>query len=78
MIRLGNMLVSPGEGGVYGERTLDGYRVWDPYRSKLAALYTLGGGVELTARDVRRGVRRERRGVDGDRKAGVLDQSRGR
>lgn len=48
MIRLGNVLVSPGEGGVYGERTLDGYRVWDPYRSKLAALYTLGGGVELT------------------------------
>ena len=48
MIRLGNVLVSPGEGGVYGERTLDGYRVWDPYRSKLAALYTLGGGVDLT------------------------------
>ena len=48
MIRLGNVLVSPGEGGVYGERTIDGYRVWDPYRSKLAALYTLGGGVELT------------------------------
>jgi len=48
MIRLGNVLVSRGEGGVYGERTLDGYRVWDPYRSKLAALYTLGGGVELT------------------------------
>ena len=47
MIRLGNVLVSRGEGGVYGERTLDGYRVWDPYRSKLAALYTLGGGVEL-------------------------------
>ncbi|WP_332450355.1 fibrillarin-like rRNA/tRNA 2'-O-methyltransferase [Methanoculleus sp.] len=48
MIRLGNVLVSPGEGGVYGERTLDGYRVWDPYRSKLAALYTLGGGLNLT------------------------------
>lgn len=48
MIRIGNVLVSPGEGGVYGERTLDGYRVWDPYRSKFAALYTLGGGVELT------------------------------
>ena len=47
MIRLGNVLVSPGEGGVYGERTLDGYRVWDPYRSKLAALYMLGGGVDL-------------------------------
>ena len=48
MIRVGNVLVSPGEGGVYGERTLDGYRIWDPYRSKLAALYTLGGGVDLT------------------------------
>jgi len=39
MIWIGNVLVSPGEAGVYGERTLDGYRVWDPYRSKLAALY---------------------------------------
>jgi len=48
MIRLGDVLVSPGEGGVYGERTLDGYRVWDPYRSKLAALYVLGGGLDLT------------------------------
>ena len=48
MIRLGNVLVSPGEGGVYGERMLDGYRVWDPYRSKLAALYMLGDGVDLT------------------------------
>lgn len=47
MIWIGNVLVSPGEAGVYGERTLDGYRVWDPYRSKLAALYALGGGVEL-------------------------------
>ena len=48
MIWLQNVLVSRGEGGVYGERTLDGYRVWDPYRSKLAALYVLGGGMELT------------------------------
>jgi len=48
MIWLGNVLVSPGEGGVYGERTLDGYRIWDPYRSKLAALYVLGGGLDLT------------------------------
>jgi fibrillarin-like pre-rRNA processing protein len=48
MIRIGDVLVSPGEGGVYGERTLDGYRVWDPHRSKLAALYMLGGGVDLT------------------------------
>jgi fibrillarin-like pre-rRNA processing protein len=41
------VLVSPGEPGVYGERTLQGYRVWDPYRSKLAAVYHLGHGVEL-------------------------------
>ncbi len=47
MIRIQNVLVSPGEGGVYNERMLEGYRVWDPYRSKLAALYILGEGVEL-------------------------------
>jgi fibrillarin-like pre-rRNA processing protein len=27
---------------------LDGARVWDPYRSKLSALYYLGKGIELT------------------------------
>src|SRR5690606_36530503 len=48
MIRIGNVLVSPGEGGVYGERMLEGYRVWDPYRSKFAAYYLLGGGLDLT------------------------------
>ncbi len=48
MIRLGNVLVSPGEGGVYGERMLEGYRVWDPYRSKFAAYDLLGGGLDLT------------------------------
>ena len=48
MIRIGNVLVSPGEGGVYGERMLEGYRVWDPYRSKFAAYYLLGGELELT------------------------------
>jgi fibrillarin-like pre-rRNA processing protein len=47
MIRIGGVLVSKGEGGVYGERELDGYRVWDPYRSKLAALYLVGTGIEL-------------------------------
>jgi len=47
MIRIGDVLVSEGEGGVYGERMLDGYRVWDPYRSKLAALYKAGTGVDL-------------------------------
>jgi fibrillarin-like pre-rRNA processing protein len=48
MIRIGDVVVSKGEGGVYGERMLDGYRVWDPYRSKLAALYLMGKGIELT------------------------------
>ena len=48
MIRVGNVLVSPGEGGVYGERMLEGYRVWDPRRSKFAAYYLLGGGLDLT------------------------------
>jgi len=47
MIRIGDVLVSKGEGGVYSERMLDGYRVWDPYRSKLAALYLVGKGIEL-------------------------------
>jgi fibrillarin-like pre-rRNA processing protein len=47
MIHIGEVLVSKGEGGVYGERMLDGYRVWDPYRSKLAALYLAGTGLEL-------------------------------
>ncbi|HTY52382.1 MAG TPA: fibrillarin-like rRNA/tRNA 2'-O-methyltransferase [Methanomicrobiales archaeon] len=48
MIWIGNTLVSAGEPGVYGERVLSGHRVWDPYRSKLAALYHLGKGVEIT------------------------------
>jgi fibrillarin-like pre-rRNA processing protein len=32
---------------VYGERILDGYRLWDPNRSKLAALLLKGGGKEI-------------------------------
>lgn len=48
MIRIGEVLVSQGEGGVYGERMLAGARVWDPFRSKLAALYYTGTGIELT------------------------------
>ena len=48
MIWIGDTLVSAGEPGVYGERVLEGYRVWDPFRSKLAALYHLGKGVGLT------------------------------
>jgi fibrillarin-like pre-rRNA processing protein len=48
MIRIGDVLVSRGEGGVYSERMIGGSRVWDPFRSKLAALYYAGTGVELT------------------------------
>lgn len=33
---------------VYGERILDGYRVWDPFRSKLAALLQKGRGRGLS------------------------------
>lgn len=47
MIWIDKVLVSKGEGGVYGERMLQGYRVWDPYRSKLAALLYLGPGIAL-------------------------------
>jgi fibrillarin-like pre-rRNA processing protein len=47
MIWIDRVLVSPGEGGVYGERMLKGYRIWDPYRSKFAAFSMLGGKVEL-------------------------------
>jgi len=49
MIRIGDVLVSRGEGGVYSERMLAGARVWNPFRSKLAALYYVGRGVELAA-----------------------------
>ena len=48
MIWIGDTLVSAGEAGVYGERVISGHRVWDPCRSKLAALYHLGKGVELS------------------------------
>lgn len=51
MIQIDGVLVSPGEGGVYGERMLKGYRVWDPYRSKLAALVALGVPIEINSSD---------------------------
>lgn len=47
MMWIGESLVSPGEGGVYNERMLGGARVWDPFRSKLSALYHAGTGIEL-------------------------------
>ena len=48
MIWVDGVLVSRGEGGVYGERMLGTARVWDPYRSKLAALYYKGGGIGIS------------------------------
>jgi fibrillarin-like pre-rRNA processing protein len=45
---IGDVLVSEGKGGVYGERMLGSMRIWDPYRSKLSALYHKGEGLELT------------------------------
>lgn len=47
MIWVNGVLVSHGEGGVYGERMLGAARVWDPYRSKFAAFFFKGGGVDL-------------------------------
>ncbi|MDD1660156.1 MAG: fibrillarin-like rRNA/tRNA 2'-O-methyltransferase [Methanomicrobiales archaeon] len=47
MIWINGVLVSPGDRSLYGERMLRGHRVWDPYRSKFAALAHLGYGVDL-------------------------------
>ncbi|MBN1432054.1 MAG: fibrillarin-like rRNA/tRNA 2'-O-methyltransferase [Methanomicrobiaceae archaeon] len=47
MIRIGNVIVSEGRGGVYGEKILKGYRVWDPYRSKFAALARINEETDL-------------------------------
>jgi fibrillarin-like pre-rRNA processing protein len=47
MIWIDGQLVSRGKGGVYGERIVQGFRIWDPRRSKFAALYHLGHGIEL-------------------------------
>ena len=47
MIWIDGQLVSPGKESVYGERTLQGFRLWDPRRSKLSALYHLGQGIEF-------------------------------
>jgi len=47
MIWIDGQLVSPGKELVHGERTLQGFRLWDPRRSKLSALYHLGQGIDL-------------------------------
>lgn len=47
MIEVNGTLVSAGDGGVYGERMVNGFRVWDPYRSKLAALWCLDKSTDL-------------------------------
>lgn len=52
MIDCNGTLVSEGKGGVYGEKMLNGYRVWDPYRSKLAALWYLDKTTDISKDDV--------------------------
>ena len=52
MIDCNGTLVSEGKGGVYGEKMLNGYRVWDPYRSKLAALWYLDKTTDIASDDV--------------------------
>ena len=52
MIDINGTLVSKGKGGVYGEKMLDGFRVWDPYRSKLAALWYLDKSTDIASDEV--------------------------
>lgn len=52
MIDISGTLVSKGKGGVYGEKTLGEFRVWDPYRSKLAALWYLDKAEWLRETDI--------------------------
>src|SRR5512137_2453352 len=47
MIWIGDVLVSRGEGGVYNERMLGGARIWDPYRSKFAAVFHVADYTEV-------------------------------
>jgi fibrillarin-like pre-rRNA processing protein len=47
MIWIEGQLVSEGPGEVYGERMIQGYRIWDPKRSKLSALFHHGVELEL-------------------------------
>lgn len=48
MFRIDNVLVSPGKGGVYGERMIGDYRVWDSRRSKCAALAEQDPSIDFT------------------------------
>ena len=48
MKRKNGVLVSPGRGGVYGERMMGKFRVWDPKRSKFAALAEFEPSVDLS------------------------------
>ena len=52
MIDIKGTLVSEGPGGVYNERMLGNFRVWDPYRSKLAALWYLDKTTSLSKDEV--------------------------
>ncbi len=52
MREINGTLVSEGKGGVYGETILNGCRVWDPYRSKLAALWYLDKSTDISKDEV--------------------------
>ena len=52
MIEINGTLVSPGKGGVYGEKMINGYRIWDPYRSKLSALWYLDKSTDIASDEV--------------------------
>jgi fibrillarin-like pre-rRNA processing protein len=47
MIWQDGILVSPGKESLYGERLYNGHRVWDPQRSKLAALITKDSAIDF-------------------------------
>jgi len=47
MIWIDSTLVSPGRNSIYGERIVAGHRVWDPYRSKFAALLMKERNIDL-------------------------------
>lgn len=49
MLRIDGILVSPGKGGVYGEQMIGDFRIWDPRRSKSAALAYLDPTIDFSA-----------------------------
>lgn len=44
---INGQLVSPGKESMFGERIVQGFRAWEPDRSKLSALFHKGTGLDL-------------------------------